>query len=1034
MSEVLRHLKLLVVEDNPGDFVLIEEYLSEKFEQPHIDHVKTFDATRQALEENSEYSAILLDLSLPDLSGEALVKRMVQISGRIPIIVLTGYENQEFGLKTLSMGVADYLFKDEISPFVLSKIITYSIERNRAKESLRESEKKYRDIFNLSPQPMYLVDMDSLNIADVNEAAVKQYGYSKQEFLSLHLYDIRPEEEIPALDREIEKANNHPDVFYETNLKHKKKNGEEFYVKISTSNIFQKGKNYRMVLAEDITEKLIAEKAITKKNKLLSASAKISSALINNDDLFKVLGDIFGVIGKAANVDRVSLFEAHPHPESEKPVLSQRLEWAADRIEPQVDNPELQNIEYDNFPGIMSLLLNNKIFKAIIQDMPDGNLKQLLAFQNIESILLLPIFVDEKFWGFIGFDDCSQKRNWDDQEIHYLQTIASNISASIKLRETRDELERREKRFKALVQEGSDLIAILDEEFRFKYVSPSIGSDHESYLGVKAENLIHPDDLKRIEESLQELKRSKRIVLDPYRLQDHTGTYHWVETIITNLRDEPAVQGYVANSRNVSSQIEREKKLKESLKRYDIVSKATSDTIWDLNLETDQMLYNDNIFEMFGYKQKEVEQVGDWWRNKIHPDDLSYIDETLAGVLKNDEERFQMEYRFKASDGTYKHVFDRAFVIKDENGKAIRIIGAMQDVTQDVEEEERLKLFESVITNTAESVVILEADPSDVPGRKILFVNNAFTKLTGYSEEEVLGNTLHFLIGPKTDPLVRKRLRESMANYEEVEVEFINYRKNREEFWVNISMVPVTDNEGNHTHWVAIGRDVTEEKKYQEEIKASLSEKETLLSEIHHRVKNNLAVVSGMMQLQAFETVNKDLQAKLYDSVVRIKTMATVHELLYQSNSFSRLEFSETLKKLVENISNTLQTSNEIELDVSCEPITLNINQAIPASLIVNEVITNAYKHAFRDKESGKISFDLTEKNDHIHIEISDNGIGINEKDMEEKGSLGLHLIQVLSEQIDAKSNYKKQNKGTVFTLDFSRHEIKSGIGNATMS
>jgi PAS domain S-box-containing protein len=686
-------------------------------------------------------------------------------------------------------------------------------------------------------------------------------------------------------------------------------------------------------------------------------------------------------------------------------------------------------------------------------------------------------------------------------------------------------------------------------------VSPSIGRAFEEFLGMKALDLVHPDDYDRIKFNLEQLKDEKRVVLEPYRLRNDEGRYFWVETILTNLLDEPAVEGYVANSRNVTQQIQREnklrelslvaakttdaviitnadglitwvnngfkklsgyqlkdiegkkpgtflqgpdtdpetvqkisvavknresiettilnyakdgtpywldmsidpifndagkcthfiaierdvtekiekeKKLQESLERYDIVNKATSDTIWDLDIETDQMLYNSNIYNMFGYDKKEVENVGTWWRHKIHPDDFEEVNDVLSDALKNQNDRFQMEYRFQAADGTYKYIFDRAFIIKNKNGSPVRMIGAMQDITQKREEEERLKLLESVITNTSESVVILNTESGKF-GREIIFVNQAFSKHTGYDKEEVIGKTLHFLNGPETDMEVRNKLRNAMDNFEPVEVQFINYKKNGEKFWINTSMVPVQNKEGEYTHWVAIGRDITAQKQNEKAIKASLSEKETLLAEIHHRVKNNLAVVSGMMQLQAYESDNEDLKAKLYDSVVRIKSMATVHELLYQSNSFSQLEFSETLKNLAENISETLQPNSNIRLHIECEPIKLNINQAIPVSLIVNEVITNAYKHAFSKTEAGEINFKLDEKEDLISIQITDNGNGFSDENALDKGSLGLHLIQALTNQIEGELSYQNREdaKGTLFSLQFHRQEMKKGIGNA---
>ncbi len=315
-------------------------------------------------------------------------------------------------------------------------------------------------------------------------------------------------------------------------------------------------------------------------------------------------------------------------------------------------------------------------------------------------------------------------------------------------------------------------------------------------------------------------------------------------------------------------------------------------------------------------------------------------------------------------------------------------------------------------------------------------MNEAFTRLTGYSSEEVMGETLHFMNGPDTSKEVRNSLRNCMDNFEPVEVEFINYKKDGSKFWINTSMVPVQNNEGIYTHWVAIGRDITEQKQNEKAIKASLTEKETLLAEIHHRVKNNLAVVSGMMQLQAFESENKEFQNKLYDSVVRIKTMATVHELLYQSNSFSELEFSETLNNLAQIISETLQTNSDIQLHIDCDSVKLNINQAIPASLIVNEVITNAYKHAFKNADSGSIYFELIEQDNLITIKILDDGPGFSEENLNDKGSLGLHLVQALTDQIEGEQEYKNREdqNGTIFTLQFERQELKKYISNSQLN
>jgi len=217
-------------------------------------------------------------------------------------------------------------------------------------------------------------------------------------------------------------------------------------------------------------------------------------------------------------------------------------------------------------------------------------------------------------------------------------------------------------------------------------------------------------------------------------------------------------------------------------------------------------------------------------------------------------------------------------------------------------------------------------------------------------------------------------------------------------------------------------------------LRESLKEKETLLMEIHHRVKNNMAVVSGMMQLQALEEEDINFQKKLYDSVSRIKTMAIVHELLYQSKSFSSLDFSENLKKLVSVVTDTLNEETTLNLEFNCENLTLNVNQAIPCSLIVNEIITNTLKHAFNGVDEGTIRIDLSEQNDRLKLVIRDDGSGLDEAvdsgNIDNSSSLGIHLIDTLSRQLEGSYEYKPIESGTLFQLEFDMNEVK-GTGNA---
>tara|TARA_R100000479_G_scaffold175842_2_gene127985 strand:- start:362 stop:1042 length:681 start_codon:yes stop_codon:yes gene_type:complete len=221
-------------------------------------------------------------------------------------------------------------------------------------------------------------------------------------------------------------------------------------------------------------------------------------------------------------------------------------------------------------------------------------------------------------------------------------------------------------------------------------------------------------------------------------------------------------------------------------------------------------------------------------------------------------------------------------------------------------------------------------------------------------------------------------------------------------------------------------------------LKSAVEEKTVLLSELHHRVKNNLAIISGLIQLQAFNEPDEAVQSKLLSSVGRVQTMASMHELLYESGSFSKVDFGQNVAKIVNSIGKMYYEKNkQITVNMDIEPVKLNINQAHPCSLILNEVITNAYKHAFNSIEksgSGKIHIQIYTQKKSIYISIVDNGIGLPwdlKADIEKQSlHLGSTLLNTLVSQLNGSYQYTSDKYGTTFTLNFSREDIR-GAANA---
>jgi PAS domain S-box-containing protein len=273
--------QIVVVEDNSGDYTLIEDYLEEKFLKPKIYWAKNYkEAKAFVTDDTIKSDLLLLDLSLPDKSGEELIIEMSLCCRDIPLIVLTGYSDTDFAIKSLSLGVSDYLIKDELDANSLYKSIIYNIERKKTLLQLETSEKRYNDLFHLSPQPMFVYDIKTLRFLDVNEAAEKNYGYTLQEFLGMTIRDIKPAEDIPDMIERIEFMNGKLGIHLLGTFRHQKKNGDIIYVEIQSNTLLFQDSIGRIILANDITERLAYIEAIEKQNEKLKEIAWIQSHVV----------------------------------------------------------------------------------------------------------------------------------------------------------------------------------------------------------------------------------------------------------------------------------------------------------------------------------------------------------------------------------------------------------------------------------------------------------------------------------------------------------------------------------------------------------------------------------------------------------------------------------------------------------------------------------------------------------------------------------------------------------------------------------
>ena len=488
--------------------------------------------------------------------------------------------------------------------------------------------------------------------------------------------------------------------------------------------------------------------------------------------------------------------------------------------------------------------------------------------------------------------------------------------------------------------------------------------------------------------------------------------------------------------------------IKESNERYDIVAKATSDTIWDWKIEDDSFLWNKGIQGVFGYKKEDVGKTSKWWFDRIHPEDSLKMSVKLYSFLEQKTEKWQDEYRFQCADGSYKYVFDRGFLVKDASGKPIRMIGAIQDVTKQKEEEQRLRLLETVITQTKDAVMITDIDTSKSAIPNIIFVNSAFTDMTGYPAEEVIGKSPEMFFGKKSDILEFDKLKTSIQEYKECFIETISYKKNNEEFWVNFSMIPVTDKDGEHSHWISIQRDVTEEKekvKEREQLIRELTQNNKDLKQFSYITSHNLRAplsnLTGLLNLIEDITIEDPELKEIINGFSKSthllnETINDLVKVIIIKDNPSIQKEKVLIKDVFENVFNQLSfliSVNKPILKIDLEDVTiLDINKSYLESIFLN-LLTNAIK--YRDPvRQLRVTIATKVVDDNLIITFKDNGIGIDlEKNMDkifglyqrfhnypDSKGLGLYLVKSQVESMGGTISVASTvGKGTTFTIVF---------------
>jgi PAS domain S-box-containing protein len=601
-----------------------------------------------------------------------------------------------------------------------------------------------------------------------------------------------------------------------------------------------------------------------------------------------------------------------------------------------------------------------------------------------------------------------------DQQITGVAVFARDVTER---RQAEEALRESEERFKILFQSAPDAYYLCD----LKGTLIDGNKMAEKLTGFKKEELVGKNFLKlRLLPPTQIPKAAKLLMKntkgistgpDEFRLHRKDGTKVMVgiSTHPVLIKDQTLVLGI---ARDITERKRAEEAIKESEEKFRMLAEKSPNMIF-INKKGRVVYANQQCEEVMGYRREEFYSPDFDFFSMIDPDSIGIVRAYFQKHMRGEE---VSPYEYSLITKTGKRIDALVTTKLISFGGESAILGIITDITERKQAEEALKKSEEkyrhLVENTNE--VLYATDENGI----ITYISPVAKTLSGYSPSEVIGkNYAQFIYKEDVESVQESFQKNIKGDPGPSECRIVT--KSGDLKWIRSSGRPIFLND-RFLGIQGVMSDITDQKRAEDEIKASLIEKEAMMREIHHRVKNNLQIVSSLLRLQARSIKSKTLKDTFEIAQNRIKSMALIHEVLYLSENLDRINFSDYIKRITNHLFAVFnKKAKKIRLNLDVGEFYLEIDKAIPCGLIINELVSNAFKHAFPDGKSGKIQVSLKNKLDRYTIEVRDNGVGFpDDVDMNNTETLGLQLVNDLVKQIEGAYEMRQEN-GTIFKIAF---------------
>ena len=846
-------------------------------------------------------------------------------------------------------------------------------ELKRKQQALERSRQRLQVLFDKTPDSIVIHD-PSGDIVDVNEQTTDSLGYTQAELTRMNVDDIEVGLDAAQL-REYWSGMEIGDTI-KVDSEHERSDGTQFPVEVWVTKLDILGEPRYLALARDVTERVEQQREIQALKERLELAVE---------------GAGVGVWDWNMATDAVEFNER----------WAEMLGYSLAEIEPHLDAWE-RRVHPADLP----------VVEAALEAHRAGETDYYEAEHRMQTA--------DGDWKWIYDIGKIVARDADGEP---KRAVGLHVDADDRKKRERT-LERRQ----ALLETTSDVVFLLDEDGVVQYQNHCKehlpGPDAVDLVGREPASIMHPEDTEQAEATFEAvLEEPGATASNELRLRAANGEWRWYENRVVNLLEDPAVDGVLVSSRDITERKRQELFLEKAQEIGDI-------GWWRKDIPSDQIYWSDRICELWAADIEGGFIDHDQFLEFIHPDDATRVDQAWQAALEGDA--YDVEHRIVTGDGETRWMREIAEFDRDADGEPVSAVGLVQDITERKRREQRLQQFRRAVDQAASAIYITDVDGT------IEYVNPAFEELTGYSTDETLGELPELLQSGEHDDPYYREFWETILSGQQWESEVVDQRADGEEITLYQTVSPITDDDGKPTKFVAIARDISEQKRYEAQLETQRDNLDILNQVVRHDIRNDLQLIQAYTDM-VLEAEAVDGPHEEYLSTVRRATSNAIGltttardlaDVMLQTDAdLKPVPLEDVLQRQVDRLRATHETA---VISVSGVPTQVTVMADDLLDAVVRNLLKNAIQH--NDKDVPEITVASAVEDERVTVRIADNGPGISEKhkaeifgrgkqglDSEGTG-IGLYLVETLVSRYGGSVSVVDNNpEGAVFIVELHR-------------